>query len=317
MLVLVLTYLVLVGPLNYVLLKRLKIRILLVATIPTVALTFVALNFIVGYSAHGFGTAGRRVSVTVVLPGTGRGGAPVLGRTTTCVSFLPAAKTTARLAGDRYSVPERVLQGGPNLSGQPLLRRSMVKTLERDGLLAIDDIPLAMWEMVYYRSESVRPVGGPGEGLALEKLSGGRLLLKNRSGGLALRGAFCMNEYGRVMTKIGDVAPGASRNFADPRAASGGGSRRSAPGLGRLPEVLARGEIGRGEFLRDAAELVHTMVWGKPPGWFAWPHRRGLAGTVAVVARLEAPLEELRLGGRSPREGELDLVVIPLSETPR
>ena len=50
-------------------------------------------------------------------------------------------------------------------------------------------------------------------------------------------------------------------------------------------------------------------------GYVTWPHRRGLAGVPAVVARLPRPLEPLHLSGRAPRDEALDVLVVPLSET--
>jgi len=300
MLCLVLAYLVLVGPLNYVLLKRLKLRPLLVATIPTVALAFVALNFIVGYSAHGFGTAGRRTSLTVALPGTN------LVRTTTCVSFLPAAKTTADLGGDRYSAPEPIEgESAAEAAGMTLGRRALVKTVERDGRLILDEVPLSMWGMVFYRSESVRPLGGAQGGappLELRRVAKDRFVLRNRTEGLRLREAVSVDASGRVVERIGDVPPGASRTIEIPK---------NGP---RLPAGLSetwRHAGGRGKFLAGAGKLMSALTWARSPGWLVWPHRRGLQGTAAVVARIDAPLEELRLGGRAPKDGGLDLIVIP------
>ena len=60
---LVVAYLVLVGPVNYFVLRRLDMRALSIVTIPMLSAVFVLLNFAAGYLSRGVNTVGRRVTV--------------------------------------------------------------------------------------------------------------------------------------------------------------------------------------------------------------------------------------------------------------
>jgi len=169
---LVVLYLVLVGPINYFVLRRLDMRALSIATVPLLAAVFVLLTFAVGYIARGVTTVGRRLSVAVAYSGSSR------AECVTSQSVFPAGSMLVDVGTEGRGLvcplTETVLGG----QQEPAFARQL------DSGYTLERHPMSMWRMAHFEAVSSLRLGGP---VLLESLPGTgpggqeRFRLDNRS----------------------------------------------------------------------------------------------------------------------------------------
>lgn len=160
----VVLYLVMVGPVNHLVLRRLDMRALSIATIPLLAAVFVLLTFAQGYMTRGVTTVGRRVTAAMAASGDRR--ADCL----TYQSIFPAASMVAEVSTDSRGLICPLDPGESRMQERTLaLQPESGYVLRR---------ALSMWAMTSFEARSTRPLGGS---LRLEALGGGRYRLVNRT----------------------------------------------------------------------------------------------------------------------------------------
>jgi hypothetical protein len=141
-------YLVLVGPVNYFVLRRLDMRALSIVTIPLLAAVFVLITFAVGYISRGVTTVGRRVTVATVPSG---------GMRASCVtsqSVFPSGSMLVDIGTDGSGLmcPLR----NPELGGE---QKRAFATMSEAGYV-LEDYTMVMWEMAHFEARSTRNLGG-------------------------------------------------------------------------------------------------------------------------------------------------------------
>ncbi len=195
----VILYLVLVGPVNYFVLRRLDMRALSIVTIPLLSAVFVLITFAVGYISRGVTTVGRRVTVASVYSGGTR------ARSVTSQSVFPAGSMLVDIGTDGHGLICALQRS--QMGGQ---QQRCYATMNDDGFI-LERYPLNMWEMAHFEAISTRSLGGT---ITLEALTGsggrtdGRYRLVNRSA-IKLEEAFVVSgRAGGKFAWIGDVERG-------------------------------------------------------------------------------------------------------------
>jgi hypothetical protein len=306
---LVVLYLVLVGPVNYFVLRRLDMRALSIVTIPVLSAVFVLMTFAVGYISRGVTTVGRRVTVATTISGSGR--ADCL----TCQSVFPAGSMLVDVSTDASGLICPLTE--PQISGQ----QEKVFAVQGPEGYVLEDHPMRMWEMVHFESVSARQLGGA---VRLVSLPNGGYRLVNTSS-VKLKDAFLISGMrGTKYAWIGDVEKGRTYSGRLVRWLQGGRRRvrrtGPAPALTRDDALVhwMRGELGgatvyplprrESDFAEQAARVI-----GRDPR-LAPARLLGRPGMVlfAKVENLDE-FEPLRLDGGAIR-GEAVNVLVVFSE---
>ena len=188
--IVLLAYVVLVGPVNFTIVERRKQPTLALITTPILALLCVMATFSVGYVGKGVLMRYRRVELVDVVDGSDVG---VSRRYTGYFYTRPAAVDVELAPG---AVAMRV---GSNGAGDgPLVREGAEhRTLEtmRAGL----------WETAFVREDDTPSIGGA----VRFELEGSRIARVRNDSTLTLHGAF-MTDLGGGVYGIGEIAPGAT-----------------------------------------------------------------------------------------------------------
>jgi hypothetical protein len=283
---LVLVYVVVVGPLNDRLLRRKGALLLLVATIPAVALLWTLLVFSVGWATKGLSTVSRRLTLLSVRQGE------TLARERTLLGLRAA------------SAAEYDVAFGPGLESYQLERPYEQQTASRDQV-AFDEaqghrhrVSLRLWSQAAFDAEGLRRLRGP---LRVTQAAG-VTTLENGSE-LALDAVVAV---GREGTLVGGPAPAGGRVVLaaaaeDPTLTEGVAEQRRLlgrhDGSGALVELALR----LGAHPQDA-QAVSSLLQGLgvTPGG---------SGPPIVVARLAAPPSLATVDGRARADRELLLIV--------
>ena len=200
---LVVFYLVLVGPVNYFVLRRLDMRALSIVTIPLLSTVFVLLTFATGYLSRGVSTVGRRVTLSVACSGSGRADC------VTYQSVFPAGSFIADLNTDRRGLLCPLLK--PEMTRE---QGRVLATEDADGF-ALKDYPLVMWDMAYFQAQSTRSLGGAVRLVSIVDKKGketGSFRVKNGTPDTLLDVFVVNSMIGEKYAWLDEIPPGASRD---------------------------------------------------------------------------------------------------------
>jgi hypothetical protein len=274
---LVVFYLVLVGPVNYFVLRRLDMRALSIVTIPLLAAVFVLLTFAVGYLSRGVTTVGRRL--TLAAAGSGA----VRAYCVTSQSVFPSGSMLADVSTDGRGLVCPLL--GTGMSGV----QERVFAVQDEDNYTLESHPMRMWEMAYFEAVSTRPLGGSVRLEALTDSGGGfdgRYRLVNNSS-VQLENAFVTSSLaGGRYAWIGEVKRGVKYEGRVEIWRQGGYG--GAYGGTAAPQLILenalklwfRGELG--------GKSLYPMVQGEDK----------FAEQASTVIRKDPRLEDARFGGR-------------------
>ncbi len=186
-------YLVLVGPVNYFVLRRLDMRALSILTIPLLAAVFVLITFAVGYISRGVTTVGRRVTLATVPSGG------VRANCVTSQSVFPSGSRLVDIGTDAGGLM-CPLQS-PGLGDE---QKRAFATMGEDGYV-LKDYTMVMWEMAHFEAVSTRNLGGT---ITLKTMPNSGYLLVNNSS-VKLEQAFLVSSLSAgKYAWIGDVVRG-------------------------------------------------------------------------------------------------------------
>jgi hypothetical protein len=195
----ILTYLVLVGPVNFFVLRRIKMQILSLVTIPCLAFLFVGLTLLVGYLSRGMLTVGR--SVTVAVVGSGQNRAGVL----TLQSVFPANSMREDISGSQQDLVARLdLQ-------ESMVRQTPTFGVSDDTGFRLENSSFRMWQMAYFQKVGHHDLGGTFSLVASRELRIWQYALQNNTQ-LLLEDAFVISADRKEFCWIGNVKPGESRS---------------------------------------------------------------------------------------------------------
>lgn len=186
---LVACYVVLVGPVNHLWLRRRRAPLLLVVSVPAIAAVWTGLVLSVGYATKGSQTITRRVTVLGAALGEPR------AMEETWVGVRAAAQGTYEVAFDPALLPGRLHTDG--LGTEALVDPS--------GRTVFPAVPLGLWAQAAFRATALRRLPG---GLELTHPWPAELALDNRTG-LAIARAVAIHD-GAGAT-FDEVAAGATR----------------------------------------------------------------------------------------------------------
>jgi hypothetical protein len=191
-------YLVLVGPLNYMLLRRLRMTLLLVVTVPALSLGFLALTLGVAYLVKG-----RSTTVTSV-------------RLLAAVDGLPCARETGVTALFSPSTRAYAVAPPPGRAAIPFKRLVPRERQESEaGPLEMEDaggdsrfraVTVGQWQSWAFETRAVVDLGA---GIRWSA-RGGVLRIENGSGLEIERAVFIRAGRGGFASPVGAVAPGAA-----------------------------------------------------------------------------------------------------------
>jgi hypothetical protein len=182
-----LVYILVVGPLNYLFLKRRGFYGLMVVTVPATAALFIFLIVLVGFAYKGRGEKASRVEVLHFPPGGGSG---------MRYSLLAFRVSSGGDHSFRFAEPVY-----PLLSGD---KRRLSRAVDQTDGFEIQDLRLKQWDISFVKS--FEPVE-LGEGLVLGSEGGGSLWrLSNRTGRNLGPGLLAVGED--VFARVPAVAAG-------------------------------------------------------------------------------------------------------------
>lgn len=283
---LVLVYVVVVGPLNDRLLRRRGALLLLVATIPAVALAWTLLVFSVGWATKGLSTVSRRLTLLSVRQGE------TLARERTLLGLRAASAADYEVAF------------GPGLDSVQLERPYEQQLAARD-LVAFDEaqghthrVPLRLWSQAAFDAEGLRRLKGP---LRITQAAGVTTLENGSEHALDL-----VLAIGRQGTLVGGPAPAGGRAALAPAAPD----EALQELLAEQRRLVARHDgsvalvelaLRLGAHPQDAQAVSGLLQeLGVTPGGAEPP---------IVVARLAAPPSLATVDGRERADRELLLLV--------
>ncbi len=146
---LVLAYIVVVGPVNYFVLKRQNAQMWVVGTVPVLAVAFTLITFFSGYVTKGVSTVVNRVTVL-----HGRLG-DTTARESVALGIYAAAPSSFDVAfeGD--------LVGGPIFRNEESATGTNVRLIEGEAGFGVPGFPLRLWELGTFEAVGVRQLPGP------------------------------------------------------------------------------------------------------------------------------------------------------------
>jgi hypothetical protein len=153
---LIVVYVLCVGPINYFTLRARDRQVWIVATVPLISLVFCAGVVLAGYVSKGLGMVTWRVSVITAEFGT-PGAVEHTG-----ISLRTSQAGSYAVGFDRPLVAARVLSGDESSSAATF-------ELRDEGRLTYPAVDLEMWQQVTFKAEALRDLGG---GLTVEHLQG-------------------------------------------------------------------------------------------------------------------------------------------------
>ncbi len=195
----ILTYLVLVGPVNFIVLRKIKMQIFSLVSIPCLAFLFVGLILLVGYLSRGVLTVGRSVSIAVA--GSGQSRVSVLS----LQSVFPANSMREDISGSQKDLVARLdLQDS-------LVQNTPTFGVSDDTGFRLENSPFRMWQMAYFQKVGHHDLGGTVSLVASRDLRIWQYALQNNTS-LLLKDAFVLSADRKEFCWIGNVKPGESRS---------------------------------------------------------------------------------------------------------
>ncbi len=188
--IVLLLYVVLVGPVNFTIVERRKQPTLALVTTPVLALLCVMATFFVGYVGKGVQMRYRRIEFVDIVEGSDTG----TSRRYTGYFYTRPAAVDVELAPG--AVAMRI---GSNGAGEgPLIREGAERR-------TLETMRAGLWETAFVREDATPSIGGA---IRFE-LDGSRIARVRNDSSQPLHGAFMTDLAGGVYA-IGEVAPGVS-----------------------------------------------------------------------------------------------------------
>jgi hypothetical protein len=206
---LVILFLAAVGPANYLVLRRLRMTLLIVVTVPVISLAFLGLVLGVGYVLKGTSTVAYTASILRTRSGLD------CARETTCFTlFSPATQTyDIVLEGGHYGLPLDRLGQDYDLyarsSSHERLSGSETLRLDEGVGMAFRSVSVGQWQTWSLESRALRPLG---TGIQF-KVDGGSLLVTNGSPLTISRGTLCVLADKEFSSPFGEVPAGKRAEF--------------------------------------------------------------------------------------------------------
>jgi len=312
--VMVVAFLSLTGPGNHFLLRRYHAEILMVITIPVLAVLFAVVIVISGYIARG-GTVGMRgLTLIELAPGTD------VGDVRTHFSIYSTSNTEAEISTDSLGLLEHLAENSSLLA-----KTDIHMALGEAGEGGIRGLSMLQWDMHFFRISSTRSVGGPVRFHALKDSGGSagrvsRFRVENASK-YELRNVMIVLRERSQPFEIGTLAPETIREVSLP---DGEGAAEQSRDLRAnlslwLEKTAATGfrEKGLDNYLlqcitksvdRPAMELEVRRDW-KPGGGSLT--RRGRRRRAILLANVEGgeQINPTLIGGRVPAGEKFTMLV--------
>lgn len=163
-LLLIVVYVLCVGPINYFVLRARDRQIWIVATVPLISLLFCAGVILTGYATKGLGMVAWRV--TVISTKIGEAGAVEQ----TGLSLRTSQAGSYPVAFDRSLAVARVMGHGEELDDGR-------DTVRDEGQLTYPEVSMEMWQQVTFKAQALRNLGG---GLSV-KFANGSVEVSNQT----------------------------------------------------------------------------------------------------------------------------------------
>ncbi len=196
-------FLTVVGPLNYLALRRLGMSLLVVVTVPVLSLGFLGVVLGIGYILKGTST----VTFSVRLLSAESGG-DCARETHLFTLFSPSTRTyEVSLGAGTYAFPTgRVGREDENYGINYWRGREAAERVEMDqsAIFRFRNVGVGQWETWNAEGRALRDLGG---GVTFQAAGGG-LRITNGSPCTIARGLYCSVGRGGYASPFGEVAPG-------------------------------------------------------------------------------------------------------------
>jgi hypothetical protein len=231
-----------VGPANYLLLRRLRMTLLTVVTVPLISVLFLGVVFATGYALRGISTVAHSVRIVTTRPGV------EIGRETELFSLF-AASTRAYDIGfpaGAWALPsERAGVWTYDFwPGRDLDQMSRAVDCEQGTRHAYRRVAVGQWQHAGFVARSMRDLGA---GVSYE-VDGAVVRIRNGSPHAMERGVVVRTGVAGDSTPFGPVAPGATVEVPLAR-----GKMNPVDDLGFAPGTLGADVLE--PFLREVASF--------------------------------------------------------------
>jgi hypothetical protein len=262
-------FLLAVGPVNYLALRRLRMTLLLVVTVPAISLGFLGMVLAVGYVLKGTST----VAYSVRLLST-RSGLSCARERHLFTLFAPTTRTyDVSLDPPTWALPlDRALDPQANATRGLQVREGPAERVEfQEGpARGYRDVAVGQWQSWNLEGRALRDLK---DGITFKETARGRLRVANGSPHAIRRGVYVVAGYGGYASAFGAVPAGGSVEVAvdegryEPVADLGFeresfGGRLLTPYFAPLPTLYRQREAARG---RQHRFLVCLLEDGTPP----------------------------------------------------
>jgi hypothetical protein len=307
---LLLAYVVVIGPLHFKLIERRNQPTLALVTTPALALACAAALLVVGVLGKGVQMRYRRVSLLEVLEGEGR------GASRSYTGFFFTRPASLRLAGPERGAVRRIA------APAGLLERPLV---HREGRVDADGLRGGLWDTVFVREDGLVDLPG---GVRFERDERRFLAVVNASP-QALRSAFFVDATGSAFP-IGDLPAGGRAPIPEASGAwlsvtpsffggEGGDTNTDALAFllnvpGERALVMGLQAVLAGDLVPDRAGALYAWIdapapWTASPGFAPELDRRLLRVSASM------PFAPLSSAERSGAAGPEELRIQGLLET--
>lgn len=273
-------YLVVIGPVNYLVLRRLNLQIYTVVTVPLIAFAFVLLIILLGYATRGVSSRHQRGSLSVVPAGDSR-------------AFQTGYLGTLAASARGFDFDFGVGQAAHPLYVSREIAAAMQLRYEAGPATRLSGYPLKLWETGFFLSRGWVELGGPLKAVAHD----GRVTVTNGTG-RAIRSAVLIGRDGMAFGDTVPIPVGAEVDLVSTRGQKPDGNAR----VKVVEEALG---LSADKFRAAFAELIRKQI----------PHvtRPGAANDQMVLGWFEQDPGSLQVDGASPRlSGDLPLFVLEI-----
>jgi hypothetical protein len=145
---LIIFYLVIVGPINYFTLKRMDKQILIVFTVPALAIIYLVIIFVAGYMSKGVTNVLQKLTCVEMIEGES------FAKVSTSFSLYSSSATEYKLAVDVRSTLYEIHHSDADK------RKPKTHHFRQNGGFAVEEYNLNLWALGYFHATSFRDAGG-------------------------------------------------------------------------------------------------------------------------------------------------------------
>lgn len=279
-----LIYTVIIGPVNYLILRRLDRRELAWVTIPALVLLFSALTYFTSFRTRGDAAVLNQMAVAQGQVGAGS------ARSQTVIGLYSPRRGTFDLTLPYSSIPFPFAQGFGTLQS-----RNNLEAIERAADVVLRGVRTDTSELATFIADDYAPLPAITAEATLDAGGGSVTVTVRNEGDQMLEDATLVIGPGQVA--IGDLLPGAEQTVTQ-RISAPLGSTSGSSEPGPAAPIFAGGAVSN-PLLDDPSLILGTFDYYNDPAAFPrWQLLQALSGGIdPTTTRLPEPTESVTLAG--------------------